>query len=107
MLGGRSSDVFSFMCTAQALQIDTKYDRRHRKLIVKKRIMPMRSVVTKAIQHHKQDSDIQLLFTDIYCSHKHAFGNHTSCKQYFCEKKGEVEEIKIKDFFVDSLWKRI
>ena len=98
----------NFCNKLQQLQTDTRYPISHRKLVCKKTIMSIRSVITKSIAKNKGDEcpEIQRLFDDIMLAHYHAFGNHTRCKPYFCQKQGEQENIS-NDFFLGSLWQRI
>lgn len=98
----------NFCNKLQNLQTDTRYIIRHRKLVTKKTIMSMRSVIKKAIEKNKNDEspNVQNLFEDILLSHHHAFGNHMQCKSYFCNSHGQQENSQT-DFFSGSLWQRI
>lgn len=89
----------------QALSTETKYLLKHRKSVTKKAILAIRCTIVKAIQKHKNNSDVELLFDDILRCHTHAFGDHTKCKAYFCTKAGEVDKTKVSDgFFTSALW---
>ncbi|CAK1589570.1 unnamed protein product [Parnassius mnemosyne] len=91
---------------------DTKYPIHLRKLITKKRIMTIRSTIRKCIKkYHDSTETIDFcthkLFEDIQTVHLHAFGNHTNCKNYFCNCRQTETESVLADFFTSSLWQRI
>lgn len=104
----RNHVLRNFCNKLQALATETKYLLKHRKCLTKKAILYMRGAIIKTIQKHKNNSDVQLLFEDILRCHHHAFGDHTHCKTYFCDRIGEVDKDRVpNDFFLSALWQRI
>ncbi|KOB78717.1 hypothetical protein OBRU01_01900 [Operophtera brumata] len=97
-----------------ALQTDTKYLPRFRKVLTTKRIMILRKTIRKIIREHKTESEserrcnIEPLYNDLLLAHNHAFDNHTRCKSYFCDSKGNTQPSEIqKDLNTSTLWSRI
>lgn len=104
----RNHIMRNFCNKLQALTTETKYLLRHRKCVTRKAIMALRCTIIKAIKKHKDNSDVELLFNDILLSHRHAFGDHSRCKNYFCTQVGTVNKEKVSvDFFTSALWQRI
>lgn len=94
----------------ESLTSDTKYPLKYRKLITKKRIMSIRGTIQKCIKkYHESTENIdfctQKLFEEIQTVHLHAFGNHSNCKDHFCNLP--QNEIVPSDFFTSSLWQKI
>lgn len=102
----RNHVLRNFCNKLQALSTETKYNLQFRKFVTKNRILATRAVICKAIKRHKTGSDIQHLFEDILLSHLHGFGDHTKCREHFCDKLGSMEDLP-KDFYFSALWQRI
>lgn len=103
----RNHVMRNFCNKLQSLATETKYLLKHRKYITKKAVLTVRISIIKAIRKHKANSDVQLLFDDILRCHPHAFGDHSRCRNYFCQKIGTVDNSIASDFFFSALWQRI
>lgn len=94
-----------------ALQTDTKFILKHRKVITQKKIMILRKTVRTIIKTHKADSEserrcnIELLYNDLLLAHLHAFDDHSRCKPIFCNV-GDCEP-QSTEFYTCTLWSRI
>lgn len=93
------------------LKTDTKYLLQFRKYITQQKILSIRKTIYKAIKNYNADTEserntnIEFLYNDILLAHLHAFGDHSRCKTYFCDK--EISASTDQTFFTSTLWSRI
>ncbi|XP_028168468.1 uncharacterized protein LOC114358650 [Ostrinia furnacalis] len=97
-----------------ALQTDTKYLCRLRKIVTTKRIMILRKTIRIIIRAHKGKTEserrcnIEPLYNDLMLAHTHAFDDHTKCKPFFCSSVGNTQPSDTyKDFGTSTLWSKI
>ncbi|CAB3257324.1 unnamed protein product [Arctia plantaginis] len=101
------------MCNKlRAITKNTNYPLSNRKLITDKRIMSIRKVITTSIKENRQqinnrDEAIKHLHEDICNSINHAFGDHRSCKDFYCNKEKSFNENVIPQIENSIFWFRV
>ncbi|XP_049705378.2 uncharacterized protein LOC126056452 [Helicoverpa armigera] len=104
--------IFRNMCNKlKAISTDTKFPLQFRKKITTERILAIRKVINCAIKKHKIDNidhtnKINNLYGDIMNSMNHAFGDHESCKDYYCQSSRASEDLTL-TLKTCSIWFRI
>jgi hypothetical protein len=96
----------NFCNKLSAITTETKYPKKYRNYLTKKRILSMRKVVVEAIKTHKETGNVSSLHQDIMNAAEHAFGRHNKCKNYYCAKNEEDKTID-ENLFCNSIWLRI
>ncbi|XP_047516704.1 uncharacterized protein LOC125057211 [Pieris napi] len=95
----------------RAITKDLKYSKDHRKQLTDQKIMSMRKVVVSSIKHYKDKEDkleaTRNLHSDISNSVMHAFGDHTHCKEYFCDKICTIQSSGAEQIKNTLIWFRI
>lgn len=89
-----------------AITSETKYPKKFRSYLTKKRILSMRKVVVEAIKINKDTGHVSSLHQDIMNAAEHAFGRHNKCKNYYCTKNEDDKNID-ENLFSNSIWLRI
>lgn len=90
----------NFCKKLRGLTTETKYLLAHRKTLTNERIMTMRKVIVKSIRHHNssespRNTAISVLNRDVINSVAHAYGDHTMCQNYYCNKEKNDNNFKI------------
>ncbi|XP_038218891.1 uncharacterized protein LOC119837392 [Zerene cesonia] len=91
---------------------NTRYPIGHRKLVTEERIMTIRKVITSSIKENKQqihnrDESIKNIHADICNPINHGFGDHRSCKDYYCNKDKSFEDSVIPQIENSVFWFRV